>query len=245
MTSSLNSKIKSKRCNSGAVIVFAKEPVLGKVKTRLQERFPAETVLALYQSFVLDTLAMVGKISCTDKWVFFESWGKKARFLRRHAPDFSFRPQRGENLGERLAHACKHFRPTHDFPIVIIGTDTPHLSQRAITKTFRLLINHEAVIGPAKDGGFYLLGLRIFKEEIFDGVSWSTNKVLRQMLRNFKKQNLCFHLLPVEFDIDKPTDLVRLVKSHRPLPKNLRLTIRQNPSLKKKFNCRHSFKHGD
>jgi uncharacterized protein len=235
MTSSPSSKKKSQRSDLHTIVVFAKEPIAGKVKTRLQKSCPATTVLALYQAFVLDTLTLVARIPCAEKWIFYESWGRPPRFLRKHGIGVRLFPQRGQNLGSRLNAACQKLRPSPEHPVVIIGADTPHLSRERISSAFRCLRTHDVVLGPAKDGGFYLLGLKNSSREIFAGVSWSTDKVLRQIVRNFEKQNLSYCFLPTEFDLDQPSDLRRLFRTTDPLPANLSRVVRQNPYLKEKF----------
>ncbi|MBI4369894.1 MAG: TIGR04282 family arsenosugar biosynthesis glycosyltransferase [Elusimicrobia bacterium] len=123
--------------------------------------------------------------------------------------------QHGADLGSRLTKAFKHAFQSGAKKVIIIGSDTPHLDPKDISEAFNLLGSRDAVLGPAKDGGYYLIGLKSPNPALFNGISWSTSQVLKQTLERINHQKLSLGLLPSYSDIDTPADLEMLERLSR------------------------------
>lgn len=196
-----------------SLIMFAKEPVPGKVKTRLIPHMSPQKAAELYKAFIVDTVADLTKLKVQALTIAYTPASHTTAFHELVGQLIPLFPQRGETLGERLKNAfqdsfCKEIKR-----VVIIGTDSPTLPTPYIKEAFYALRNVPIVIGPTFDGGYYLIGLSQFTGEIFDGIAWGAATVFCQTIERIKKLNLEFHLLPPWYDIDTPSDLLFL-RSH-------------------------------
>lgn len=198
--------------NQNLLIIFVKNPEAGKVKTRLASSVGDLNALHIYKSLLFKTrnvaLQTEAKrqvwyssfIDQTDKW---------------DSDIFQKNKQRGSNLGQRMAHAFKQGFENQFNKIVTIGSDCPELTPAHVNRAFDALGQHDAVIGPSEDGGYYLLGLSRFLDELFTDKDWSTSSVLGQTTATLEKHNRSFRLLEVLNDIDTVDDLK---KSNLTLP---------------------------
>lgn len=192
------------------VIVFARAPLPGQAKTRLIPALGKEGAAALQQRLLEHTLALAD----TPHGGTLELWcspdtGHPA--FRRLATQYRIRlkQQRGNDLGERMAHALSTALQQSAFAI-IIGTDCPELTAADISHCIRHLSDGcEAVIGPAADGGYYLLGLSRFEPSLFRGVSWGSDKVLDETLQRLDAAGMRWRQLGIKHDLDRPDDLRR------------------------------------
>lgn len=189
---------------NNALIIFIKNTVAGKVKTRLAATLGVEKAMAVYDLLLNHTLQNVQSIAA-DKYIFYDSyidmndrWDNSA---------FYKKLQKGDDLGQRMSNAFKHLFENGYGEIVIIGSDCPELTAHLIQKAFDELPGSDAVIGPARDGGYYLLGMKKFYCELFENIEWSTNKVLSQTLLICDRLGLSTSLLPELADIDTEDDL--------------------------------------
>lgn len=212
--------------SSKGLIVFAKKPEPGKVKTRLQPQVGSHEALLLYQAFVVDTLARLSSLkgikiflgcfpNSSDPWF----TGLSKRF------GLHLFNQEGNDLGERMASAFVSLEVMGIRQKVIVGTDAPHLPLGYVENAFTLLESDPVVIGPSRDGGYYLLGIRGSVPDIFSGVAWSTPSVFNQTIERLKKGGVNHSLLPEWFDVDSYDDLLslrehlkRLKEKGEPLP---------------------------
>jgi rSAM/selenodomain-associated transferase 1 len=186
--------------------VFAKSPELGRVKTRLQPGIPAETSLQLHRAFVEDTLEMGLREAAAPVVIAFSERPDPTLVPRQVEVEL----QVGEGLGQRLIHATRTaFRKGCD-RLVVIGTDSPDLPEGRIRRAFEALERFEVCLGPAADGGYYLIGLRSEHEGLFQRIEWSTNRVLEQTLDRAAELGLQVLQLESWFDVDTPEDLDRL-----------------------------------
>ncbi|HEY7534838.1 MAG TPA: TIGR04282 family arsenosugar biosynthesis glycosyltransferase, partial [Thermodesulfobacteriota bacterium] len=119
----------------------------------------------------------------------------------------TFLPQEGNSLGERMVNAFKKAFSLRAKKAVIIGTDCIGISNKLISKAFNTLNQADVVLGPAEDGGYYLLGLNKLVPEIFNNIDWSTNLVLNQTSEKLRKKGLKLKLLQTLKDIDTLSDL--------------------------------------
>lgn len=192
------------------LIIFAKEPKKGKVKTRLQEYLTKNLCLNLYKAFLRDTLALAEKISCEHKILAYDSHGKNPRYLKKIAPWYTFYKQKGECLGERMHNAFIFAKDAGASKIVIIGSDAPTLPASSIKKAFGLLGRADLVLGPSLDGGYYLIGLKSPRAGLFKDIAWSSPAVFKDTLKNARKFKQSVALLDKRYDIDEVKDLLRL-----------------------------------
>ncbi len=192
-------------------IIMAKVPIAGTVKTRLQPRLTAAQCADLAACFLRDTVSKANSLK--NKLIIAYSPVEKRNILLEILPDeHNFIEQKGTNLGEKMFHAFEFAFSNNSDSVVMIGTDSPTFPTEFIRQTFENLTKTDAVLGAAADGGFYLIGLRKLKKEIFENVEWSSPQTFEQTARKIEKANLKLALLPVWYDVDTPEDLERLKK---------------------------------
>jgi rSAM/selenodomain-associated transferase 1 len=121
--------------------------------------------------------------------------------------DFAYRPQLGGDLGARMSHAFDEAFAGGKRAVIIVGTDCPELDERAVAYAFKQLRHQDLVLGPARDGGFYLIGLRRSVPKLFDRVDWGQDDVLERTLTNARQAGLRVTLLKLLSDVDRPEDL--------------------------------------
>ncbi|MEQ9620104.1 MAG: TIGR04282 family arsenosugar biosynthesis glycosyltransferase [Deltaproteobacteria bacterium] len=190
------------------LIVFAKYPEPGKVKTRLAEDLGAERAAAIY-SYMAETV-INNVCNTANYWteIFFDppEKDKEIRSWLGNTPD-SYLPQQGHTLGEKISNAFRTVFSGVSDRAVIIGTDCVDVSADTVAYAFECLRHHDLVVGPADDGGYYLLGLKSYEPEIFRNIDWSTDQVLKQTIERIKERGLSFFMLETLMDIDTVFDL--------------------------------------
>lgn len=191
------------------LIIFAREPEKGKVKTRLQAVLTQEQSLRLYKCFLKDAVETARTIDCDRRIIAWTSSGDQPRGLRRMAPEFEFYEQRGNGLGDRMYNALRTFCASHT-ATVITGSDSPGLPGMYISDAFTALKKNDLVLGPTRDGGYYLIGVRKPCLHLFSDVKWSSPDVLRCTLENARALGKRTAMMPRWFDVDTPEDLERL-----------------------------------
>ncbi len=194
-----------------ALIIFAKCPVPGQVKTRLAPLLsPAESA-ELYRCMLEDTVAKAASLDGVDKFLFYEGEAAVPHYFEQAPHGMPLVLQEGETLGERMAAAFRQIFAAGFGTAVIIGTDSPDLPVSYIEKAYGLLEGGEtdAVFGPSADGGYYLLGMRALHTALFHEIPWSSADVLRESLRQADEAGLKVSLLPPWHDVDLPEDLAR------------------------------------
>lgn len=197
------------------ILIFIKSPERGMVKARLSEDIDGDIVVSLYKNFVLDLLETVRNGGHTFR-IFFsppESEEKISKWLGRGS---SYIPQKGKDLGERMKNAFSRAFSEGFSKVLLVGSDIPDLTDTVINDAFEL-IEHDAVIGPAFDGGYYLIGFKrsTFLPEIFEEIPWSTDIVFERTIKILKKYDYKIHVLPEWRDIDRLDDLAALVERNR------------------------------
>jgi rSAM/selenodomain-associated transferase 1 len=195
-----------------ALILFAKDPVEGQVKTRLSSLLDAPTILILYRHFLRDSIEKICSVPEVDRFIGIASDPQTNYFddVSRSHPAQLF-VQEGGNLGERMRRAFEDRFKEGYGRVVIIGADSPTLPTAYIEQALRS--EKEVVIGPSTDGGYYLIGMRGKVNDIFEKVPWGTDRVLSETLKVLKDQQAEAELLPVWYDVDLPEDL-RFRKTH-------------------------------
>jgi len=215
-----------------AVLVFAKLPKPGQVKTRLLGVLAPEQAAEVHRRCLEDTVALVSRVPRCQKCLRVAARPDEAQELARALGlhrGWRVEVQRGRDLGERLHEAFDSFLKRGYRKIIVVGTDTPWMGSKRITQALRLLKTADVVLGPTADGGYYLVGARRLIPEMFHPIPWSTSRVFRMTLRALKKEGSSYRLLPRDFDLDRPEDLKRAAKL-------LRRNAERAPSLARWLN---------
>lgn len=196
------------------LIIFAREPLPGKVKTRLAQDIGDEAAAGLYAAMLGDVLVKAASLDDVRTLLFWslETSGIKCNLA---FPELQMFEQQGTTLGERMAEAFETAFKNGIEACCIIGSDSPDLPAEYIRQAFEWLEQNRAdvVFGPAEDGGYYLLGLRNICQELFRDIPWSTAAVLESSLKQAEKAGLRTALLPTWYDLDELKDLLRLLDS--------------------------------
>jgi hypothetical protein len=193
-----------------AIIVVAKEPVPGRTKTRLCPPFTPELAAEFYRCLLLDTLALVERLENTDRSLAYAPAGAQDYFEDLVADGFRLVPQEGRDLGQRLANALAfHFERGYR-RVVIMNSDGPTLSLSCLQEAFSGLEGADVTLGIGHDGGYYLIGMKQLSRALFEGIDWSTERVVAQTLAICRRQGLTVHELPEWYDVDVEADLARL-----------------------------------
>jgi len=185
------------------LIIFVKNPVLGKVKTRLAATVGDEKALEIYQQLLAHTQSSTENLS-QDKWVFYS---EKIDNTDLWDNDQYYKSvQSGGDLGEKMLNAFSKCFAEGYKNVCIIGSDMMELDTAIIQDAFASLDANDVVIGPAKDGGYYLLGMNKLHSSLFQNKQWSTESVLNDTLSNVEQQNLSYVKLETMNDIDTESD---------------------------------------
>lgn len=183
------------------LLIFTRNPSLGKVKTRLAKSLGATKALAIYQMLLEKTRQVVKNLSCEVKIYYSESVPIKDDW----DPQYPKIRQQGSDLGVRMHKAFKENFEQGYRRVVIIGSDLYDLQPEHIEEAFQALEDSDAVLGPAKDGGYYLLGMNQLYPEVFKDKAWGTSTVQSATLQDLAKVQV--HLLEELNDIDVIEDI--------------------------------------
>ncbi|WP_308990923.1 TIGR04282 family arsenosugar biosynthesis glycosyltransferase [Mariniflexile litorale] len=191
--------------SKNALIIFTRNPELGKCKTRLAKSIGDESALYIYKSLLQHT-AHVSKEIPVDRFVFYSNSIQKNDIW--DATVFRKKLQQGDDLGSKMENAFLELFQMGYEKIIIIGSDLLDLKKETINNAFDALKKHKVVIGPAEDGGYYLLGLSNMYHFIFNNKSWSEPKLLEETLTDLEENNILFTTLETLNDIDTYEDLI-------------------------------------
>lgn len=187
-----------------ALIIFSRKPELGKVKTRLAKSVGDQKALEVY-IYLLKHSAEIASQANAEKQVWYTNSIEKNDIWDDEI--FKKFKQIDGDLGEKMKHAFSSNFDNWFKKVVIIGTDLLDIDTDTIEKAYQLLDTNDVIIGPAEDGGYYLLGMNHFIPEVFKDVEWSTSKVLNQTLDKLKHKSVA--LLDKKNDIDFKEDALR------------------------------------
>jgi len=196
-----------------AVVVMAKAPRAGEAKTRLSPPLAPAECAALAACLFADVAAAALAVAPALFVAYAPADGREAlEALLPPLPRDRWLEQRGEGLGERLASATESVFGRGFGPVAVVGTDSPTLPPEYLTVALAALARGEAdlALGPAEDGGYYLLALRRPEPRLFEQVEWGTPRVYAQTARNAARLSLRLAELPRWYDVDTPADLDRL-----------------------------------
>jgi rSAM/selenodomain-associated transferase 1 len=194
-----------------AVIVMAKEPRPGTVKTRLIPALGAGGAAGLYRAFLADVLDTVAGIAGVERYLYVQPPGSLAWFEPMAAGRFQVRAQSGPSLAERIVNAFADLFDRGIGPVVMRNSDSPTLPAGFVVEALSALERGaDVVLGPDRGGGYYLVGLRAPQPRLFRDVAMGTTSVLEETQRRARELSLEVHLLEPWLDVDEPADLDRL-----------------------------------
>jgi hypothetical protein len=194
------------------VVLLVRRPALGRVKTRLGRRIGAPAALRLHLAFLLDTLGWLSALRRSG-WSVRLEWSrpfKPGRALGRRLRGIVQSTQAGGSLGRRIEMALRRALNAGAACAVAIGADSPHLGAAPLELARRRLRRCEVVLGPAEDGGYYLIGARSVRRSWFDGIAWGGSRVLRQTLDRLRRDRVRVWRLRASYDLDTIDSLRRL-----------------------------------
>ena len=194
------------------LLFFMKYPEEGQVKTRLSKDIGEIITVELYKNFVLDLLAMFEKPGI-HLFLCFYPENSQEKLIEWLGNQYCYMPQKGEDLGQRMKNSFIQAFTIGYSRVIIIGSDSPDLPDAFINEAFLSLKTNDVVIGPAFDGGYYLIGFRsdTFLSEVFEGINWSTDTVFGETINILEEAGRKIHILPEWDDIDTLVDLKNLV----------------------------------
>lgn len=185
------------------LLLFTRNPELGKVKSRLAKDIGEEKALNIYKELLLHT-KKISENLLVDKWVFYSEEIAKNDIW--DSNNFEKKLQHGKDLGARMKHAFEEGFESWYEKIIIIGSDIIDLQQKHIERAFESLESHETVIGPSYDGGYYLLGMKKLIPELFLNKKWGTDSVLKQTIKDLKSHTPTYFLENLN-DLDVISDI--------------------------------------
>lgn len=202
--------------DSAFIMLFVKAPQRGRVKSRLAAALGEDAALEIYRAFVKDMVDTLDRVAlrttiCVDPP---ESLPAVSVWLGERR---SYEVQIGPDLGERMEHAFRSAFNNGSTRAVLIGSDFPDLPAEILTRAIEELERHDAVIGPAADGGYYLIGFRSgsFRPEVFRDIRWSTPAVFEETMSIFARTGSRVHILPQWQDVDTIDDLRNLYERNK------------------------------
>jgi rSAM/selenodomain-associated transferase 1 len=198
--------------NGSCVLLFVKYPEKGQVKHRLAVGLSDEIAVELYRNFVLDTLSMLENLAVSFYICFYPQTEQK-KFFTWLGTQYLFLPQEGSTFGERMSHCFQRAFALGYSRVVLIGSDSPDLPGNYLNKAFADLQTKDVVLGPATDGGYYLIGFQntTFTSSVFEDINWSTETVFQETMTKIKGAHRSVNVLPVWSDVDTIIDLKTLI----------------------------------
>jgi uncharacterized protein len=192
-----------------SIIVFVKNPRPGKVKTRLAATIGDDKALAVYLDMLKHTLNETRKVEA-DTYIYFSeetdiSIGNNILPSRKAV-------QSGKDLGEKMKNAFSEVLNSSGGKVIITGTDCPGINAEILQTAFNLLSGADIVIGPAADGGYYLLGMKALHPQLFQSVEWSSSSVFQTTINRCIENKLDYKLLDMLHDVDEEKNLVHYYK---------------------------------
>ena len=190
------------------LIIFIKYPEAGKVKTRLASDIGQEKAAQIY-SFMAETIIEKTLDLTNYSTIIFYDPPDKEEEIKKwvNKREVEYSPQNGSTLGERISNAFEMVFSSGTSRAIIIGSDCIDVSKDIINLAMESLENKDVILGPAEDGGYYLLGLNRHMPEIFENIEWSTANVLNQTIERINENKLKYKLLKTLKDVDTVDDL--------------------------------------
>ena len=206
---SYNQKLMYSANQDCTLVIMAKAPRPGTVKTRLSQSLPVAAVTALYRCLLEDTIALARSLNGVDVAVMCPESDKNelAHFLGNSVPVVT---QKGEGLAGGLISVFAHFTAAGKQRVIAFNSDSPHLAPSVLESAFQALTSRDLVIGPTYDGGYYLVGAKAAHPTLFENDGLGTSNALERLLARAHSLKLSSSLTDPFYDIDVAEDLIRL-----------------------------------
>lgn len=188
--------------------IYAKQPLPGRVKTRLCPPLSHDQAAVLYECSLRETVARMQQLDCA----LVLCYAGDRDWFQRAFPGLALQPQLPVDLGGRMAASLGSFLQQGYRQAVLIGSDTPDLPLALVEQAFGALEQAEVVLAPAHDGGYVLIGEAVHRPELFTEIAWSTGAVLAETLRRLKQQQISYRQLDSWEDLDDMPSLQRLLQ---------------------------------
>lgn len=189
------------------ILVFVKNPEPGRVKTRLARSVGPDAAASLYRRMAERAIREAKRVRGARVWALFDPPDRAPEVRAWLGRGVRYVPQTGGDLGKRLRAAFDCAFSAGAERVLAIGSDCPRLRSPALADALDALSGVDVVIGPARDGGYYLIGLRRARPALFRGIAWSTRKVCRQTVAVIRRLRLSWRELPMLSDVDRGDDL--------------------------------------
>jgi uncharacterized protein len=192
------------------LVIFVKAPRPGEVKTRLEKTIGAAGALSAYETLVKTLVKRLAKLPEAElRYTPDDASAEVQDWIQ---PGWTAAPQGPGDLGQRLQRAFDQAFASGARHVVIIGSDCPGITPRDIEDAWKALPDHDMVAGPSLDGGYWLIGLRQPQPSLFEGIPWSTERVLGETLKKARDQGLHLHLLRMLTDVDTEKEWIEFLK---------------------------------
>lgn len=199
------------------LVIMAKAPKPGTVKTRLADSLPSPAVTALYRCLLEDTLALAASLTSVDIAVMCPE-SDQAELAHLLGNTVQVVAQKGEGLAAGLTSVFRHFTAAGRQHVIAFNSDSPHLAPSVLDSAFEILATHDVVVGPAHDGGYYLVGAKASHPALFESDRMGTRSALDRLLTRTKLLELSTGFTEPFYDIDVANDLIRLSRELRLAP---------------------------
>ena len=199
------------------LVIMAKAPKPGMVKTRLTESLPSPAVTALYRCLLEDTLALAKSLTSVEVAVMCPE-SDQAELVDLLGGTVPVVAQEGEGLAAGLTSVFRHFTAPGRQRVIAFNSDSPHLAPSVLGSAFEMLTTHDVVVGPTHDGGYYLVGAKAAHPSLFEGGSMGTRSALDRLLTRTKVLDLSTGFTEPFYDIDVANDLLLLARELRLAP---------------------------
>ncbi|WP_296619391.1 TIGR04282 family arsenosugar biosynthesis glycosyltransferase [Marivirga sp.] len=191
------------------LIIFVKNPELGKCKTRLAATIGNQKALNFYKNMLKRTKEVAEDVNA-DKAVYYSSFIDENDLWSNQRPFYKYLQNLNPDLGIKMQSAFEEAFQGGYESVCIIGSDCYDLDEKVVDQAFKSLESKDAVLGPCNDGGYYLLGMNQLHPELFKNKNWSTETVASDSIQDFKNLNLKYVLLEELTDIDNEEDLMSI-----------------------------------
>jgi rSAM/selenodomain-associated transferase 1 len=193
-----------------AIVIMAKQPAVGRTKTRLCPPLTSTDAAALYEAMLRDTISLVARLDGVRLAIAVTPSEATGAFRRISPPDTLLLPIACDDIGDGLNQALERVLAAGHSPAMAFHSDGPTVPAAYLEQAIARLQEADVVLGPSEDGGYYLIGLKQARPELFRDIEWSTERVTAQTLARIHTLGLNGALLPSWYDVDRPADLDRL-----------------------------------
>jgi len=197
---------------------MAKQPIAGRTKTRLVPPFNSQQSADFFEALMLDTIELARRIPNVELTIAFSPSSALEYFNQTRFPQTELLPVDGSNIGDCLLETAKMMIAKNHTRIVLMNSDGPSLPPEYILQAYTLLEKNDLVLGPSEDGGYYLCGFKKLFPQLFQGIAWSSARVLAQTLERAQSLDLKVALTPSWYDIDTAADARRLFRDSLSIP---------------------------